>query len=212
MTPLQTFIIGLAALALATGAGAFEVGRNVNTDEQVDKLILFEKGQGLDRLEIQTTGDGGAELTEDGALRLTFRGNQEVLVSVGWKAEDGLPEALDMDDYQALFLRCRMEGHVMVTPRRGGEPKREELSDRCTIGAMLVDGNGARTWGGRLTSFAPGEKAPRDMTDIAIHLNLLNVPQDAVTSDIRSIQFRMAPRGRLDRDYSLILEKISLTQ
>ncbi len=199
-------------LWLAVGAQAFEVGRNVNTDAPADKLVLFERGGGIDHLEITTSGDGAAELMEDGRLRLRFRGKEQVLVSLTWKPSDGLPPSIDMAQYQALRLLCHLEGDVRVTPRKGGDPSQEELPDNTTISAVLMDGAGQWIWGGRLTAFTADGKTPRTAADVLVYLSMLTVPREAAPTDVRAIVFRMAPRGNLDRDYALILEKISFTK
>ena len=200
-------------ILLATSVGAYEVVRDVNSDKPAEKVILFEQGR-CEHLRFDVAkGDCGAGMTDEGRLKVWLKGTGECLLNVGWTPGDGRPEGFDLGDFAALKLVCRLEGSAKVTGR-GRRAKVTEVGPPEEGGVQLglLDVNGMRLWGGSLSGFTRDEKNPLETEPVVAYFTLFVTPEAAVTSDIRTIQFRMPPRGRQDRDYRLIIERISLVE
>jgi len=207
-----TFV--LVSVLACSPAFAFEVVRNVNSPTPpADKVILFEKGKGIDHLVFDKRGTCEAALADDGQLRVHLAGTGECLLNIGWKAGDGRPEGFSLASYSALKIVCRVEGSAKVTGRgRNAKVAERGVSETGGIQLGLKDAAGLRLWGDSLSTFAADGKNPKETTAILAYFNLFIVPPDGKPSDVRGIQFRMPPRGREDRDYHIVIERISLVE
>lgn len=214
---LRHLAIGWAVLTLLVGlaakANAYEVVRDVNSDTPVEKLVLFSKDAGGEHLTFDATGNCSGEILDDGRLKVSLKGTGHCLLNVGWTPGDGRPEGFDMTSYTGLRLVCHLEGSAMVTGRgRNTKPEKQDLQTSGGVQIGLIDAGGMRLWGGSLSAFTPDEKNPTERASVTAYFSLFLTPEAANPSDIRALQFRMPPRGREDRDYAVIIERISLVE
>lgn len=203
---LASFLLLLAV----AGLPAFEAVRNVNTGAPpVEKVVLFQKGQAADSVEIFDNESCRTTINADGDLEARIVGNGAVQCGIRWKPDGNRKETFDIADYGHIVITCRMEG----SNRTKGNSGPGQRPDNLWFSAALFNAAGQPVGSANLADGAPDGRTPDKTTTLVLPTLLFTYFGDHDASQVRGIGFTWPQtRATVDRDYRLIIERIALAE
>ncbi|WP_309396765.1 hypothetical protein [Cerasicoccus maritimus] len=206
---IPRFTILSFVLCALTSVSAFTVKRNVNAAEPPqDAVVIFDKTTSHDNLQLEPNGKNCTiDFAADGALQIHFKSNTEANPEIRWTG--GIPETLDLTDYQYVVMRCQWTGSQTRT-FPNGRTREEEPANPWFV-TMMLDTEGVRTAGLNVAVITGKDSVPREMTTLKIPVALYLQGAFNDTSKIEAVAFKMGgTHSYYDRNYTFIIEKISL--
>ncbi|HSI83890.1 MAG: hypothetical protein ACAI35_07615 [Candidatus Methylacidiphilales bacterium] len=195
-------------------AHGFKVVKDVNSGKPPeDVFVIFEKGKPHEHLELKDESTCAKfSFADDGALQVRITGNQAIKPTIRWKAGvSGLPESFDARAYSSVVIRCKLVGSSKEVQAKGKTLDRRP--DNLWFGPSLLNAKNERVGYANMADVAEDDKTPAEMATLVFPTMLFYSLSQNDASSIQGIIWPWAStRENMERDFTLVIEKISLAK
>lgn len=213
MKSLHSLQACLAVAGLVFAAAtlpAFEVTKNVNTGKPpVEKVVLFQKGQAPDLITFFDNESCKMSINPEGAIEARIIGQGAVKCGINWKAQGNVPETFSTKDFGHMVITCRIEG----SNKTPGSNQPGQRAANLWLPAVLFNAKGENVGSANLADGTPDRKTPEKTTEVVLPMMLFTYFGDHDSSAVRGIGFTWdKTRPNVERDYTLVIERIALCE